>query len=228
MSYNPARMQEGFSTQRRSAQRYSPNGGGVKRSEFHEKIVHDGVHFEDLTKRERIDTGWRLQYFSNDEFEVVYEFICSKNAFGQVVNKTKDRVIRVLSGILNITLDGEYVQFSAGQVAVLKKGAIYELSTLGSMNVEIIKIQHKDYENTLELMTEKVIGNTRLPVEPKRFEVVTHDRPDSKAVVQAQAMAEEKSTRLRGRMKASSRAPLPGQNMPGENLRPTGGAGYEE
>jgi mannose-6-phosphate isomerase-like protein (cupin superfamily) len=221
MSHNPNRAVGNHG--RRVERRYNPHMGH-RRSR---SSGPQGVYLADLEHKETTNRGWRVTYFKGDDFEVAYELIAARNATGLIKNENSDRVIRVLRGHLFILIHGEIVTVRDGQSYAIPKGTEYELSSDMGVDAEVIICQGRNYEEELEIIRKSDASNP-IPSTPMPKQDNTPRRePTGKAMEAAQMIAAEKMKRQAARSPVKKKVPdtLPGQNLPGANLKPMGDPG---
>lgn len=222
MSYNP----RVHSSEGRVSRRPLPvPQAGRKHSTIAAKQGIIGVHTVDLNNRVTTMSGWRIPYFSGDQFEVYYELLCARNSLGMVKHPSKDRCVRVLGGHLFVTSDGEINTVLTNQVCSLKSGTAYELASSGDSDVEMLVIQAKDYEKDLEKITEPNSKNST-PVVSVVERVVTPKTNSEAAKIEAERIKSLRAERNNPVPKRPRRQPLPGQQVEGINPRPVGAGGF--
>jgi len=247
--YNPTRMNPN-NLKRNSQRRYNPHAGR-KHSDIIANQGPKSVFISDLAQRISTDRGWKIVHFEGEDFEVVYEYICSKNATGKIVNKEGDRCIRVLSGQIFLTVNADQISLRTGQAYPIPKGLEYELATLGTEDAEVLFCQKRDYEKEIEQLTESTAQNAKMiavmPKDPTLPSRISSDKAKLAASkIQEQRDAREKILRSamdRGQpMKApanitgeentqssapiKARPPLAGQNVSGFSPMPVGARGF--
>ena len=246
MSHNPMRQKHTAKRQRRLDPR-----AGVKASDIRARYGPQAATVEDVRNKTNTPRGWRVMIHKGDAFEMVYEFICSRNATGIIVNHDHDRAVRVLGGEIYLTLEENIIPLRAGESYSLEAGLEYQLATSGSFDAEVMFCQGPDYEETLEQLSEPQALNASMNMPLPRETGPAQPRVDgSQAMLQAQIQQFHRQRRMAdqnrsaGRPSSSadgattagdvrrtpppSRAPLPGQQMIGTNPRPIGSGGFSE
>lgn len=256
MSYNPARQQGGVSVNPRRQRRLDPRAG-IRHSEIIAKQGPSAATMTDMRNRVETPRGWRSVMFCGDDFEMIFEYICSKNSTGGLLHPEKDRVLRLMAGELYVTMNDETVHLRSGSSFILPKGIEYKIATSGTLDAEIIFCQGANYEKDLEQRSEpeaisaetkmSSVGDDDVPVRQKTSTEQTRQ--------QAEKIAEERRQRdiakrqglprvvdeqsLAATSGAESVAPpsprrtpprrvLPGQQVTGVNPRPMGAGGPGE
>jgi hypothetical protein len=184
-----------------------------------------------------------------DQFEMVYEYICARNATGIIVNPDHDRAIRVLGGEIFLTIDEKVISLKFGESYSLEAGVEYQIATSGSFDAEVILCQGPDYEESVEQISEPqaVNADMHLPL-PSEIRPKQPLVDPSQAMMQAGIQQFHRERREAARRQAAarpattsdgtttagdvvrtpppSRAPLAGQAVQGTNLQPIGAGGY--
>lgn len=250
MSYNPGVHAVGPHPSRKQQRRYvDPRVVGTRHSELVGVHGPVGVSQVDLRNKVSTSSGWRVPYFSGEDFEVFYELICTRNATGKLCHKTLDRCVRVLSGQLFITHEGEVTTVLMNQVCTFTRGSEYELASPGDSDVELLIIQGKDYDTDLIHITEPGAINDRAAAPFHESSTTLSRVTTEKAEQAATRLLEERAAKERNRNKRSpvpkranevampgsspqaqsmpgGRAPLAGQQVVGVNPRPLGAHGF--
>jgi uncharacterized cupin superfamily protein len=193
--------------------------------------------------------------FCGDEFEMVYEYICAKNASGGVCHPEKDRSLRLMAGELFLTINGEVVHLRSGSSFAIPKGIEYQIATSGTLDAEIIFCQGSKYEEDLEQRSdpESVNTDTRVSLPNTEQAPTTRVKTSEEATrKQAEKMQEDRHRREVARRQGLSRVVdeqstastsgaeavtasprrtpprrvLPGQQVQGVNPRPMGASGF--
>jgi hypothetical protein len=217
MSFNPTRLAKGQLKQQR---RIIPNSG-IKRSQLMKIEGPQFIKFSEWNKKQEITGGWKIPYF-NGNFECFYQLICARNSTGKVVNKKKDKFIKVLNGLIYILIEDKTIELVAGNQIGLEKNQSYTLATSGSSDVELLVCQDKDYDKTTEILeqTDK-LNNMPKGMELKES-ISIERRGNEKAKQQAEMIASQKTQRdvVRNQRRVNQPIGLPGQNVQGVNPRP--------
>jgi len=224
MSFNPNRVAStgGVARKQRS---YNPHAG-VRRSQIASRSG-PSVRFTDYANRKDTAYGWCISIFSGKDFEVEFQFMCSRNASGRLCHPTKDRCIRVISGRLFVLVGEETTPVDAHQAFTVEAGVEYMLATSGTGDVEILVCQSANYEKDLNHVTPPEAVNVVANMGPVRPDSETRPHRDgSMAQQQAAQIAEERAQKRSGRTPVKGRAPLPGQQVVGVNPRPVGAGGF--
>lgn len=252
MSYNPNRQAAGARRSQRT-RRLDPRAGH-KASDIVRQRGPQAATINDIQSKQNTSRGWKVEIHKGDQFEMLYEYICSRNATGVVRHEEMDRALRVLSGELYITVGETTAVLKAGDSYSLPAGMEYQIGTSGSFDTEVLFCQGADYEETLEQLTPPQAINTemlmRMPEEESRSHTSFDPISRAKAQEHAQRLAHEKHQREVARRQAAmnktgaassepaadgsvaktppptKRAPLPGQQVQGVNPRPVGAGGY--
>lgn len=252
MSYNPAR--QGAATRPRRQRRLDPRGG-AKHSDIVAKHGPVAATVTDMQRREPTTRGWRSVLFCGDDFEMIYEFICSKNATGSIRHPSEDRALRVMAGELFVAVGGEVTHLTYGLSYSIPKGTEYQLATSGTLDAEVLFCQGPEYEKGLEQLSELqsvnietkmlLTDSSEIPRREKRSveaarkhaEQVQEERrlrdvarrQGLSRVVDEQSLAA--SNGAEAVTTAVRRSPpkrmLPGQQVQGVNPRPVGAAGFD-
>lgn len=234
MSYNPARVDPQVRQRQAQQRRMNPHAG-VKHSTIVGRDGPRGINVADIRNRQSTERGWRVLTFKGEDFEMVYEYICARNSTGQIKNEEQDRCLRVLAGMVYITIDGQANEIQTGQGFAIPKGMVYELATTGTTDAEVLFCQGPDYEKNIEQVSKAVKTNTvNVVPEPKAAPVRTPRRKP-----QAQAAAEkieaERARRAAKKRQAAEpgtpkdeRPPLATQQVVGVNPSPVGAGGYAD
>lgn len=242
MSYNP--NVHGKGGRKRTVRRAIDPHAGKKHSDLVRGHGPRGVNVADLRSRQNTPHGWKILYFEGEEFVVYYEYFCARNGTGVIRNQEHARVVRVLAGMIFLTMDSQILTFQTGQAVVLPKGTKYELATSGDTDAELLICEGPNYSKTVEQITDplSVVVPTSLPQEAP----LRSDRVDSERAKRAaeQMRAERKAQRDRRQPVATKtitnelgetvpapsgkRQPLAGQQVLGTNPRPVGAGGYSE
>jgi len=252
MSYNPSR-QSAASNPRRQ-RRLDPRAG-IHHSDIIAKHGPAAATITDLRHREETSRGWRAVLFCGDEFEMIYEYICAKNASGMICNPEKDRALRLMAGELFITTGGEVAHLHSGASLALPKGIEYQIATSGTADAELIFCQGSDYENSLEQISdpEAVNAETKMNlVEPsdtparekvsaestrkyaEKMQEQRHQRDVDRRRGLSRVVDEQSAAATSGAEAVVTATPrrtpprrvLPGQQVQGVNPRPMGAAGF--
>lgn len=160
MSYNP-RRQQGLIRPRRE-RRLDPRAG-VRHSDIVAGRGPESASIVDVRDREPTSRGWKVVIHRGDEFEMIYEYICARNATG-LVKSEQDRAVRVLSGEIFVTVNGHQTRLHGGLSFSLPKNTEYEMATSGVGDVELIFCQGPNYEETLEQLTAPEAVNAQTDV----------------------------------------------------------------
>jgi mannose-6-phosphate isomerase-like protein (cupin superfamily) len=242
MSYNPNVHGKG-NNKRKNKQRILHSKMGKRHSDIVKTAGPRGLSIADINSRKVTPYGWRIPYFEGDEFGMYYEFVCARNGTGIVKNDKHDKCVRVLEGALYITCDNEIRTLYAGQAISLPKGTEYELATSGDMDVELLVCQGPSYEDTLEQITAPLASGPGLLNIPKEAPS-REDRVDpEKSKRTAERIRADRKQRIESRKPvpkktvtnelgqevpppSNQKAPLPGQQVTGANLKPVGAGGY--
>lgn len=248
MSHNPARTAGGVRPKRQ--RRLDPRAG-VKASDIRARYGPQAATVDDVRQKVNTPRGWRVEIHKGDQFEMLYEFICARNATGIVVNREHDRAIRVLGGEIYLTIGKEIIPLRQGESYSLEAGLEYQLATSGSFDSEVMFCQGPNYEETLEQLSEPqaINSNMHLPM-PQEADPDKARVDGSQAQLQAQIQQFHRQRRdakkkiAAGRPTSSadgvatagdvirtpppSRAPLPGQQVQGTNPRPVGAGGFND
>lgn len=246
MSYNPNRQKS--STPRRQ-RRLDPRAG-TRFSDVVSRYGPSAATIDDVRSKMNTSRGWKVDIFKGESFEMVYELICARNSTGMVKSEDQDRAIRVLSGLLYVTIGEELFELRAGSSYSFPAGTEYQLATSGDFDSEVIFCQGPDYEDNLEQLSPpdavSASMSLKLPVEAQpSLPLVDRD----KARMQAEKIKEDRRLREAHRKQAMNqegspsgdgtpkkktpppargRSPLSGQQVEGVNPRPIGAAGYNE
>jgi mannose-6-phosphate isomerase-like protein (cupin superfamily) len=246
MSYNPNRQK---GTTPRRQRRLDPRAG-LRFSEVVSRYGPSAATIVDV--RNKVDTsrGWRVDIHKGESFEMAYELICARNSTGMVKNEDQDRAIRVLAGLLYVTIGEEMFELQAGSSYSFPMGTEYQLATSGDFDSEVIFCQGPDYEDNLKQLSPpdavSASMSLKLPAEvqpslpmvdrskaQEHAEKIKENRRLREAQ-RKQAMNQEGSSSSDGAPKkktpppARGRAPLSGQQVGGVNPRPIGASGYNE
>lgn len=217
--YNPSRHGRTVKRQARNV-----GIGGIKHSEIIKKNGASSIIQSDISSKKRTKIGWEAKAFKNKSFEVYYEYFCSGNSIGTVINNTQDRFMRVLSGTVFVYTKKELVTLRSGQSITLPRKEEYIISTSAETDAEVIFCQSPNYATKLKLLSEPEIftentvdlstqANGKLAIPPRRT--------DSKAQNQALKIKSDKiSRRKRVVERANKPSLLSGQTVQGVNPRP--------
>jgi hypothetical protein len=162
MPYNPTR-QQGSAAKIRRQRRLDPRhvGAGVRHSDIVAKHGPSVFASSDIQNKQETSRGWKsCLFYNSDSFEMVYEYICARNASGVVCNRNKDRAIRVLSGEVFIVISGDVIPVSAGSSFALLRGVEYQIATSGTLDAEVLFCQGPDYESDLEQLVDPQAVNS--------------------------------------------------------------------
>lgn len=255
MSYNPDRQRAG-ARQARKVRRLDPRAG-VKISDIIKQRGPQAATLNDVRHKQNTLRGWKVVIHEGNQFEMNYEYICSRNASGLIRHDSLDRALRVLSGELYITVGDKVAVLKAGDSYSLPAGLEYQLSTSGSFDTEVMFCQGPKYEDTLNQLTnpEAVNADLLLKLPDEVVQQQTSFDPISRMKTQqhAERLAHEHHRREVSRRQtafgksvsdksetASSgsevakapisgrKAPLAGQQVVGVNPRPIGAGGYTD
>jgi len=248
--YNPTRMNPNAPGRNRQ-RRFDPHAGR-KHSDIVAQQGPKCVFISDLAHRITTDRGWKIVHFSGDDFEVIYEYLCSRNTTGRIVHKDGDRCVRVMSGQIFIMVGGEQTVLRMGQAFSLPKGTEHEIATLGTEDAEVIFCQTKDYEDNIEQITEANARNTKMAVvlptdrgAPQKISTEKARQAASRIQNQRQARERAISASLDSGqpkplpkigaggeedipMTAKARLPLANQNVTGSSPMPLGAGGFDD
>jgi len=252
MSYNPNRQSAGARRANRT-RRLDPRAGH-KASDIVRLRGPQAATISDVRNKQNTPRGWKVDIHKGDQFEMVYEYICSRNASGMIRHTTLDRALRVLFGELYITIGDETAVLKSGDSYSLTAGMEYQIGTSGNYDTEVMFCQGPNYEETIEQLTPPQAINSellmRLPEEDPQQSLFD---PESRARAQEHAtlLAKERHQREVARRQGATgqghqgapgepavevgktppptrRSPLPGQQVRGVNPRPVGAGGYGE
>lgn len=248
MSYNPNRQKNALAKRQR---KLDPRAG-LRYSEVVSRFGPGAATIDDARSKVDTDRGWRVEIHKGDEFEMIYEFICSRNATGKIRNEDQDRAIRVLGGMVFLTIGSEVFELRAGSSYSFPKGVEYQLATSGDFDAEVIFCQGVDYEENIEQLTPpdlNAVTKTRLPTEPlpgpprvdngkaqeqaERIKARRAAREVRKKLALQNSGGAEEAASPEAQVKKTppprrGRAPLAAQQVVGVNPRPIGAGGYNE
>lgn len=249
MVYNPARA-HGAANKRK---RHTPApGSGIRHSDIIAKSGIRSVTLNDYKKKIVTDRGWKIDHFKGETYEMVYEFICSRNSTGLIKNPVSDRTVYVLSGQFYLTVSTQTTLFHSGQSFSIPKDVEYCLATDGHGDAEILFCQGANYEETLEKISSPSL-NAQSDVVFSGEISRPNRRENSIARKQAQMLAVQQAVREKSRNESitgkvakaaqevqdevaersrktpiTKRQPLPGQSVTGVSPKPVGDGGYRE
>ena len=149
MSYNPNRQKNAAVKRQR---RLDPRAG-TRYSDVVSRFGPRAATISDVRSKVNTPRGWRVEIHKGEFFEMIYEFICARNATGVIKNDDQDRAIRVLSGSIFVTVGSEVFELTTGSSYAFPKGTEYQLSTAGDFDSEVVFCQGPDYEEMIEQLT---------------------------------------------------------------------------
>lgn len=107
--------------------------------------------------RDKTDTGYAVKGFVGKNFETYFETMLPSTQGPRLHHEKKDKVIRVLNGILNVTsTSGKLTstnRFIPGDEVTLERGTSYQLST-AKEPTSFFVCQSAKYDATLEVLAE--------------------------------------------------------------------------
>jgi mannose-6-phosphate isomerase-like protein (cupin superfamily) len=222
MSYNPARHYKAVKNIKRVPR------GGIKHSDIIKKYGLETVVHSEVKNKKSTKTGWESNEFKNKNFEVVFEYLGHGNGTGTIINKTQDRFMRVLSGVVFVTVKGVSSVLRAGQNYIFIRKEEYSINTGKSSDAELVFCQNPNYSSKI-----KVLAKPEFFTEPK-LELTTKAnsgtavkprRKKSKALQQAINIQKSKESRLekvKVKVKEEDNRPMvPGQIIVGTSPMPT-------
>lgn len=235
MSYNPARVDPQV-RQRQAQQRRQNPHAGVKHSTIVGRDGPRGINVADIRNRQSTERGWRVATFKGDDFEMIYEYICARNSTGQIKNEDQDRAIRVLAGMIYVTIDGQVNEIQTGQGFAIPKGTVYELATSGTTDAEVLFCQGPDYDKSIEQVSEAVKNNAvNVVPEPQAAPIVRTPRRKPQAQMAAERIEAQRAKRAAKKQQVADpgtprdeRPPLATQQVVGVNPKPVGAGGYAD
>jgi mannose-6-phosphate isomerase-like protein (cupin superfamily) len=218
MSYNPARHHKAVRNIKRVPR------GGIKHSDIIKKHGLEAVAHSEVKNKKSTKTGWESNEFKNKNFEVVFEYLGHGNGTGTIINKTQDRFMRVLSGVVFVTIKGESITLRAGQNYTFIRKEEYSINTGKSSDAELVFCQNPNYSSKI-----KVLAKPELFTEPKLNLTTKANggvkikprRKKSKALQQAIMQQKSKESRLEKVEEKNSRPMIPGQVIEGTSPMPT-------
>lgn len=122
-----------------------------------------------LGEREFTDIGYKIPGFSGAAFETFVECLASGAATAKMVHKAKDRLVRVLSGILTVQVGDSTVKATPGTEIAIEAGKEFRLSNTATMPTEYMVVQASKYSARLEELE---------PAVPVSVEPTTFKAPD--------------------------------------------------
>lgn len=247
MSYNPTR--HGAQARQAKRQRRLDPHAGTKLSDIIARQGPQAATIDDLRNKVPTPRGWKVDQFKGKTFEMVFEFICANNSTGEVLHKSKDRSLRVLSGEIFVQINGNTARMRAGHAIALPSKTKYTLATSGTQDAEVIFCQGANYEKGLSQLTEPTLNDFTKMVDAVNTEPHRVAPTSSKAREQAERIEASRRQREMQKRAAQSgqqvqtgqagtqqdqsvqktpprRAPLAGQQVQGVNPRPIGAAGF--
>jgi hypothetical protein len=210
-----------------------------KRSDFSReqsnKIIVGG-------EREKTTTGYKVPGFSSESFETYYEVMLAGSSTPVVNHATKDKTVRVISGVgfvlLSKKLDNSVLEETQkriipGDEIALEKGVTYRIAT-SNENFEFFVCQNAGYNTDLEIVEQVGIGkdsNDFMLTEPTMEDRLLEMRPQETIPKRRGSKAREQLANLRGDKRSAQVASEVGINLHPEsaarvgsiNARPTGG-----
>jgi len=213
----------------RRRRKIDPRRDGVKHSDIMKRRGGGSVIQADVRTRITTDTGWRVEVFKSDDFEVYLEYICAKSSTGVFKNEDQERVIRVMSGSIYVSSDGQFTHLLTGHSFVCQRNKEYELATEATTDAELMICQGSGYDQNMEVVTPSDQVNT-IPANPPATipTQITSRRSDSKAMAQATEIEQTRAAKRTPVKRAKKRAPLANQVETGVNPQPVGEEGYAE
>lgn len=235
MSYNPARVDPQVRQRQAQQRRMNPHAG-VKHSTIVGRDGPRGINVADIRNRQTTERGWRVNTFKGEDFEMIYEYLCARNSTGQIKNEDQDRCLRVLAGMVFVTIDGHANEIHTGQGFAIPKGTTYELATSGTTDAEVLFCQGPDYEKNIEQVSEAIKTNTvNVSPEPQAAPVVRTPRRKPQAQMAAERIEAQRAKRASKKQQAAmpgtpkdERPPLATQQVVGVNPKPVGAGGYAD
>jgi hypothetical protein len=196
-------------------------------------LIVGGMH-------EKTKTGYVVFGFSGKSFETYFEYMLSNSATPVVQHPTKDKTIRILSGILFASLrDGDILQevkAVPGDELILKRGISYSLST-STEPVQLVVCQNSKYNTNLKVLDESSLVEREVPAHmlgehTSGIDLLSQKaispRKGSKAKEQlAEIMVGKKSPQIIN-MDSTGTSPEDVAAIYGKNTRPTYGRVSEE
>jgi len=170
MSYNPTRAKNFYKNPSRR-RRLAPNPhAGTKHSDI---VRRNGMGATvPLENRQQTASGFMASVFENDKFSVRQEVLAAGSSIGWGCNKKADRVIKVLTGVLYITVEegGEKAMktVQAGGYFRAPRKTQYGYATSGTADAEILVIESADYHKTWESLEDSIApsGQPQIFVQP--------------------------------------------------------------
>lgn len=215
-----------------------PNPRTIKK---HSDIVRrDNTRLIVGGSREKTETGYIAKGFLGKSFETSFETMLARTATAVLCHPKKDKVIRIISGILFVItkIDGHETQqrFIAGDEIVLERGTTYRLST-AQEDVDMFVANSAKYDIALEvidsssLVTQEISPN--LLEEPTIHQRIASSRPHEAISLRKGSKAKEQLLAQRTNRKQVQPLvpePVPGRQgaMVGKNPRPTAGKFSED
>lgn len=256
MSYNPDRQRAGTRLSQK-VRRLDPRAG-VKVSDIIKQRGPQAATLNDIQHKQNTLRGWKVVIHEGDQFEMVYEYICARNASGLIRHNSLDRALRVLAGELYITVGDEVAVLKSGDSYSLPAKLEYQFGTSGSFDTEVMFCQGPKYEDTLEQLVDSEATNAdlllKLPneVAPQQtsFDPISRAKAQQHAdklaydrhrreIIRRQAASGKSTADLNSETVSSGsevvkaptsgrKAPLAGQQVVGVNPRPIGAGGYTD
>lgn len=243
MSYNPTRAANFYRNTSKRRMRTPPKGSGVKHSDI---MRRQGIGQEvPLQGRVTTSTGISAPIFEGGKFTVRTEVINAGNQHPYGVNENSDRVYRVLSGVLYVTVctgmqndpekgvqeHKEVRQVQAGSTFQAAKGLRYSVSS-SNAEVELLIIEDKNYDKGWKTLEEGVVraaentlsGTTPDSPRPTR----RRDQSKAKAAAQAQARKRVPQPTTSGKVGRNKSGDANSAAVPGVNPMPAGPGAYSD
>jgi mannose-6-phosphate isomerase-like protein (cupin superfamily) len=246
MSYNPHR--HGTQAAQAKRQRNMNPHAGVKLSDIIARQGPQAATIDDYRGKVETPRGWRVEQFKGDTFEMIFEFICSKNSTGMIKHETEDRSLRVLGGELFVQINGTTARLRPGNAIAIPAGTEYSLATSGTTDAEVIFCQGAGYEDSLEQLSDPCLNDVTRMLDVVEVDRALAPSTSDKARAQAERIEAERRQREAAKRSAQSgqqvqqsggtsqeavvaktpprRAPLTGQQVQGMSPRPIGASGY--
>ncbi len=217
--YNPSRHGRTAKKQTRNVGR-----GGIKHSEIVKKYGTNSTVQSEIANKKRTKIGWEAEAFKNRSFEVYYEYICSSNGIGTVINNTQDRFMRVLSGTVFVEIKKELITLKTGQSITFPRKEEYSVSTSNETDAEVLFCQSPNYTKKMKLISEPELfteNTVDLATQANGKIKIPSRRKVSKAQEQALKIKSDRISRRKQVVeKASKPSLLSGQTVQGVNPRP--------
>jgi mannose-6-phosphate isomerase-like protein (cupin superfamily) len=187
--------------------------------------------------RDKTDYGFVVDGFKGKSFETYFEHMEAQTSSPVLMHEKKDKVIRVLSGILYVICkkDDEAKQVKAipGDEVVLARGTSYRLSTLAD-SADLFICQNAKYTATLEVLDDTTAVSVDVPdsllKEPTLQARLQRSLPHTLGTARKGSKAKEQLAKLRSARDnrvVEKAKPLASNvvaaNVEGSNLRPSHG-----